>query len=129
MFKLFNTLLLHVFALCMITGVASNPARADDVVGAIWRVENKVGRVYKYRAGPKGVLWTVPKEGKPEKLGTWSGNPGETVMKIDAPNLGGIGNKRTITVTLVGKKPPKWQGESEAPDGKKMPLTITLVKD
>ncbi len=129
MFKLFLVLLFHVFAVCMVTGVASSPARADEVVGAIWRVENKTGRVYQYRAGPRGVLWTVPKEGKPERLGTWSGNRGETVMKIDSPHLGGIGNKRTITVTLVGKQPPKWQGEAELPDGKKIPLTITLVKD
>jgi hypothetical protein len=118
-----------VFAVCVVAWMASNAAGADEVVGAIWRVENNRGRVYRYRAGPKGVLWTTPKEGKPQKLGTWSGNPGETVMKIDAPDLGGIGTKRTITVTLVGKNPPKWQGEAETPDGKKTPLTITLVKD
>lgn len=119
----------HVFALCMVAGVATNPSRADEIVGAIWRVENTKGRVYSYRAGPRGVLWTAPEEGKPEKIGNWSGNAGKTVMKIDAPHLGGIGNKRTITVTLVGKNPPKWQGEAKLPDGKKIPLTITLVKD
>lgn len=126
---LFSISMLYVFALSMFASVSSNSAQADEVVGAIWRVENKIGRVYLYRAGPRGVLWTVPKEGKPERLGTWSGNPGETVMKIDAPHLGGVGTKRTITVTLVGKKPPKWHGEAEFPDGTKLPLTITLVKD
>jgi len=129
MFKFFQVFLFLVISLCMVNVIVPNSARGDEVVGAIWRVENKVGRVYRYRAGPRGVLWTVPKEGKPEKLGTWSGNPGETVMNIDAPHLGGIGNKRTITATLVGKKPPKWRGEAKMPDGKKMPLTITLVKD
>jgi hypothetical protein len=119
----------QLILVCVAAVLIAPASQADEVVGAIWQVKNKAGKEWQFRAGPKGVLWTVPKEGKPEKLGTWTGNGANTVMNIDAPNLGGIGNKRTITIVMTEKKPAKWQGEAEFPDGKKMPLTVTLIKD
>jgi len=121
--------LLQAFVVAAVVGGSLTPARADEVVGAIWQVKNKNGNEWQFRAGPKGVIWTVPKEGKPEKLGTWSAKGPDTVMNFDAPNLGGIGTKRTINIVLVVKKPAKWQGEAVFPNGKKIPLTVTLVKD
>lgn len=106
-------------------------SRADEVVGAIWEVQRQDNKeiVWRFRAGPKGVVWTVPKEGKPESIGTWGGNPGKTVINIDAPDKGKIGAKRTITIVLVEKNPLKWQGEVEFPNGDKKPLTVKLIKD
>ncbi len=121
--------LFSAFVMCAVVGLAATTARADEVVGAIWQVKNKEGAQWKFRAGPKGVVWTVPKEGKPEKLGTWSAKDAETVIKIDAPDQGKLGTKRTITIVRVQKNPAKWQGEVEFPDGKKIPLTVTLIKD
>jgi len=124
MFKLFQ-----VFVVFAVAGLTTMRARADEVVGAIWQVKNNEGFEWQFRAGPKGVIWTVPKEGKPERLGTWWADGPQTIMKIDAPAMGKIGAKRTITIVLVEKKPPKWQGESKLPNGKKYTLTVTLIKD
>jgi hypothetical protein len=119
----------HV-SLVLLVGLVTPVIRAEDKVnGAIWHVKNKEGAEWDFRAGEKGVLWTVPKEGKPEKLGSWTGDGDKTVMEIDAPALGKIGKKRTITIIQIEKKPLKYQGEVEFPDGKKIPLTVTLVKD
>ncbi|QDU97996.1 hypothetical protein [Lignipirellula cremea] len=121
MFKLLQTL--------VIAGLITTPAHADEVIGAIWQVKNNVGYEWQFRAGPKGVLWTVPDEGLPKRLGTWSANGPRTVLKFDAPREGTIGAKRTITIVQVGKRPPKWQGESELPNGRKFTVTVTLIKD
>jgi len=118
-----------VLLVCVTALLTATSSQADDVVGAIWHVERKDGIKWQFRAGPKGVIWTVPKDGKPEPLGTWSGNPGKTVMKFDGTSNAKIGVKRTITIVLVGKNPPMWQGEVEFPNGDKFPLTVTLIKD
>ena len=122
--------LFQAVVVCVAIGVSVTPAwTADEVVGAIWHVKNKAGKEWNFRAGPRGVLWTAPKEGKPEKLGTWSAKGPDTVLNIDAPHLGGVGGKRTINIVMVEKKPAKFQGEAVFPDGKKIPLTVTLIKD
>jgi hypothetical protein len=90
-------------------------------------VKTKEGAQWRFRAGPKGVIWST-KEGNPVRLGNWSGNAGKTVLNFNAPEHK-LGKKRTITITLDGKNPPKFQGEVEFPDGKKIPLTVTLIKD
>lgn len=121
----------RVLLLCVAAVVVANGAGADDVVGAIWKVERQDNKeiVWTFRAGPKGGVWSVPKEGKPELIGTWTGGSGKTVIKIDAADKRKHGPKRTITIVQVGKNPPKWQGEVELSDGRKAPLTVTLVKD
>ena len=118
-----------VFFVCVVAGLAAAPARADDdVVGAIWRTEREDGTKAKlvFRAGPKGIVWTVPEKGLPVKIGTWKGDAEKTVMTIDPAQKG---QKRTISIVLVEKKPPAWKGEVELADGTKHPLKVTLVKD
>lgn len=124
--------LISAVAVCVIAGLAAPSARADEVIGVIWGVERPdIGAKWQFRAGPRGRVWTAPGKGKgkPEVIGTWSGTPLETVISINAPHKGPIGAKRKITIVLVGKKPARWEGEVEFPDGGKFPLTITLIKD
>ena len=116
---------------CVVAFLVTAGVRADDeVVGAIWKVERQDNTDIKwqFRADKKGAVWTVPDKGKPEKRGSWSGDADKTVIKID-PIEGRKNAERTITIVLVEKKPLKYQGEVEFPNGKKFPLTVTLVKD
>lgn len=122
------TRVVRVHLACAAALLAPPASRGDDVIGAVWQVERKDGFKWRFRAGPKGVLWTPPTEGKPEPIGTWSGNPKTTVLKFDGKVPQKIDSKRTITIVLVGKNPSKWQGEVELPSGEKHPLTVTLIR-
>ena len=98
--------------------------RADETVGATWEIDYKKSdkESIKIRCLKSGkVLGPAGKE-----IGTW-----EKVGKVNATieiTHGGNRNGKYEIVQL-DKKPPSYQGKYTDADGKKVNITVKLVKD
>ena len=105
---------------------------ADEVVGAVWKVEIKGeksgewSQFMSFRAVKNGKIIGGPKQ---VELGTYTQKGDEIIIKLT--KIGGpkaVANG-TYTVTKIKKDGSVWQGEFTDSDGKSSPVRVTLVKD
>ncbi len=106
----------------MIVSSTFTIALADDVVGAIWRVEFKDdGDVIRLQCtknhkvfGPAG-----------KEIGTWEGNAGQATITITK----GAGRNGVYVITQLDKKPPTFRGKYTNAKGDNINIKVTLLKD
>jgi hypothetical protein len=113
----FGCLMLLVLGLVLVL-----PIQADEVVGALWKIDfkddkssikfqcTKDGKVF----GPKG-----------KEIGTWEGKGAQAEITITD---GGERNG-TYKITKLDKKPPVYHGKYTNDKDKGIGITVTLIKD
>ena len=97
---------------------------ADDTVGAIWLIDYKQSSKdsIKIRCLKSGkVLGPAGKE-----IGAWKQID---KVKVTIEIKGGDNRKGTYEIIKLDKNPPSYQGKYEDADGKKVNITVKLVKD
>lgn len=99
-----------------------NPIKADEVVGAVWKIDfkddkssirmqcTKSGNVF----GPGG-----------KKIGTWKGKGAQAkIFVTDGGNRNG-----DYIITKLEKNPPSYRGRYTNDKGKDIGITVELLKD
>ena len=104
--------------------MAGGPAWADDVVGAIWSIDYK-------KSDKESIKVRCLKSGKVlnpagKEIGTWKQ---EDKVKATIEITDGGKRNGKYEIVQLDKKPPSFQGKYTDADGKKVNITVMLVKD
>ncbi len=116
---------LFLVAILVAGSIFETQAQADEVVGAIWKIE--------FKDDDSTLRLQCTKDFKVfglagKEIGTWEGDGAKAVIKI---TKGAKGSKRNGTYTITQKdiNPPTYRGKYKSDNGDISLITVLLVKD
>lgn len=119
---------MRTFLMLMVTLIMTFGGQvwADDTVGAIWLIE------YKQQSDKDSIRIRCLKSGNVlgpagKKIGTWKEGNKKVHATIEITDGGDRNGKYEII--KLDKSPPSYQGKYENSKGKKVNITVKLVKD